>query len=84
MLFVVCELVCYGICVMIIVFGIFVMLMMVGLLFEVQESLGVIVLFLLCFGDFVEFVVLVCYIVENFMFNGEVIWLDGVLCMVLK
>lgn len=41
------------------------------------------VLFLLWFGCLEEFVVLVCYIVENMMLNGEVICFDGVLCMVL-
>lgn len=84
MLVIVCDLLCDGICVMMIVLGIFEMLMLLGMLQEVQDVLGKMVLFLLCFGKLVEYVQFVCVIVENLMFNGEIICLDGVICMQLK
>lgn len=82
-LFIVCELVCFGIWVMIIVLGIFEILMMVGMFQEVCDFFGVSVLFLLCLGCLDEYVVLVWQIIENSMFNGEVICFDGVICMVV-
>lgn len=83
-LLMVCELLCFGICVMIIVLGIFWILMVDGMLLVVQELLVVLILFLLCLGKLEDFVGLVGYIFGNIYFNGEIICFDGVVCLVFK
>lgn len=84
MLLMVCELLCFGICVNIIVLGVFWMLMVDGMFEVVQQLLVVLILFLLCLGKLEDFVSLVGFIFGNIYFNGEIICLDGVICFVLK
>lgn len=78
---VVWELVCYGICVNLIVLGLFGMFMVkllgekvVNLFVEMCEVFK-------CMGEMEEFVYICFFLFENGYMNGCIVWLDGVIVM---
>lgn len=84
MLFIVWDFFIYGICVNVIVLGIFNIFLMNVVSDIVKLLLIEMIQFLKCLGNFFEYGQMVCQMVENGFFNGEVVCLDGFIWMLFR